>query len=209
MFPFLAVLSMQHPFNKMNQRAFTLIEMITVIAILMIVGVSLTGTIQYFYKTDTFVVQEGTAVQSAQRGLTIAMKNLREASYGDDGSYPIANAATSTITFYADVDGDGGVEKVTYSLSGKTLYRNITNAAGNPPTYIGSTATDTLATYVVSTTTAMFQYYDSTGTILPSPVDVSQVASVVTTMRIDVDPNRAPTTYLLTSTATLRNLRSQ
>ncbi len=194
---------MQHPSS-----GFTLVETLVVIAILMIVGVSITGTIQYFYKTNTFVIQEDTAVQSAQRGITLAMKNLREASYGDDGAYPVASAATSSLTFYADTNGDGDVEKVQLILIGKTLYRVRTTAVGNPPSYTGSIATDTLATYVVATTSPMFQYYDSTGALLSSPVDISQVSSVVSTMRIDVDPNRAPTTYYLSSSATLRNLRS-
>ncbi|MGK4422020.1 PulJ/GspJ family protein, partial [Klebsiella pneumoniae] len=57
-------------------KGFTMVEMLVVIAILMIVGVSITGTIQYFYKTNAFTIQEGTAEQSAQRGITLAMKNL-------------------------------------------------------------------------------------------------------------------------------------
>jgi len=38
---------------------------------------------------------------------------------------------------------------------------------------------------------------------------VSQIASITTTMRIDVDASRAPTTYYLSGSATLRNLRAQ
>ena len=190
-------------------RGFTLIEMLTVIAIFAIVGTALSSMIQYFYRSNDYVLQEQTAVASGRQGLTIAMDNLREASYGDDGSYPISSAATSSMTFYADTNGDGEVEKVNYYISKGTLYRGVVNSTGLPPSYTGQPqATSTLATYIVnSTSTPIFQYYDNTGALLASPIDVSAIASVVTTLKVDVDPNRSPTTYTLIGSATLRNLR--
>ena len=67
------------------------------------------------------------------------MQDLREASYGDDGSYPIAAAASSSVTFYADLNDSGDVQEVTYALSNGTLYRGVTYATGNPPSYAGQT----------------------------------------------------------------------
>jgi type II secretory pathway pseudopilin PulG len=191
-------------------RAFTLIETVVVIAILMIVGLALSSTIVYFYKTNTYVIEEGDAVQSAQTGLIDSMKDLREASYGDDGSYPIASVSTSSITYYADINGDGSDELIRYYLLGQTLYRGVTHSSGNPPSYVGQTqATSTIATYIVNgTSTPIFQYYDNSGNLLSTPVNVSLIASVSTLLRIDVDPNRSPAVYTLTGTATLRNLRS-
>ena len=191
-------------------RGFTLIEMLTVIAILAIVGTALSSMIQYFYRSNDYVLQEQTAVASGRQGLTIAMDNLREASYGDDGSYLIGSAATSTITFYADTNGDGEVEKVNYYISRGTLYRGVVNSVGVPPSYTGQPqATSTLATYIVnSTSTPIFQYYDNTGALLISPINVSAIASIVTTLKVDVDPNRSPTTYTLIGSATLRNVSS-
>lgn len=195
----------------MKQRAhkgFTLIEMITVIAIVSIVGGALSYMIQYFYRTDDYVLQEETAVASGRQGLTTAMQNLRAASYGDDGSYPISSAATSSITFYADVYGTGDVEEVNYYLSKSTLYRGIITATGTPPSYSGQPqSTSTIATYVVnSTSTPIFQYYDSSGNLLSSPINLSLVSSIITTLKIDVDVARAPSTYTLLGSATLRNL---
>jgi type II secretory pathway pseudopilin PulG len=184
--------------------------MLTVIAIISIVGTALSSMIQYFYRTNNYVLQEQTAVANGRQGLSMAMENLREASYGDDGSYPISNVATSSITFYADINGDGEVEKVTYYVLGNTLYRGIVNSTGTPPTYTGQPqATSTLATYVVnSTSTPIFQYYDNQGNLLSSPVNISAIASILTTLKIDIDQSRSPSTYTLIGSATLRNLRS-
>lgn len=191
-------------------QGFTLIEMIVVIAIVTIVGTSLSGIIRYFYRTNDYVLQEETAVANAREGLVASMSNLREASYGDDGSYPIGSAATSSVLFYSDLNGDGSVEKVQYYLSNTTLYRAITYSTSSPPVYTGqSAATSTIASYVVNATSSpIFQYYDDNGTLLTSPINIGSIASILTTLQIDVDTHRSPSTYTLLGSATLRNLRS-
>ena len=203
---------MQHLFKKRTRvpSGFTLVETLVVIALTVLVGVALINMIQYFYRTNDYVLQEGSAVQSARQGLSTAIQDLREASYGDDGSYPIATAATSTVTFYADVNGDGDVEKVQYYLSGTTLYEAVTHSNGTPPSYVGqSAATSTVATYVRnSTSTPIFQYYDDTGALLSSPINISNIALITTNLQIDVDTKRSPSTYSLIGSVTLRNLEN-
>jgi Tfp pilus assembly protein PilV len=213
--------SMEHPHNTIThkdptfglegwtlKKGFTLIETFIVIALTVLVVGALSQMIHYFYVNNDYVLQEGGAVQSASQGLSTAIRALREASYGDDGSYPLASAATSSVTFYADVYGTGDVEEVQDYLSGTTLYQAVTYATGSPPTYVGQPAsTSTIATYVRnSTSTPIFQYYDDTGTLLTQPVNVANIASIMTTLQIDVDPNRSPSVYLLIGSATLRNL---
>jgi type II secretory pathway pseudopilin PulG len=194
--------------QKLSVGGFSLIETVVVIALTALIGGALSSMIQYFYRTNDYVLQEGAAVQNARQGLSTAVQNLREASYGDDGSYPIAAAATSSVTFYADVNGDGHVDKVRYYLSGTTLYRGVTYSAGNPPSYVGQTeGTTTIATYLRNAnSTPIFQYYDNAGALLSAPVNVANIGSITTTLQIDVDPNRSPAVYSLIESATLRNL---
>lgn len=201
---------MQPP-SRNSFQGFTLIEMLVVIAIVSVAGVALSGLIAYFYRANGYVLQETSAVDSAHKGLDTAFEDLREASYGDDGSYPLTTAATSTVTFYSDVDGDGSVEKVRLYLTKGTFYRGVTNAAGNPPSYSGQLESiNTIATYVSNaTSTPIFRYYDANGTELAAPADVSKVGSIATTLQVDLNPNRAPNIFTLTARATLRNLRAQ
>jgi len=192
----------------MKRRGFTLVEMIVVIGILSVVGVALTGMIAYVYKTNTFIFQQSAATDNARRGVESALELIREASYGADGSYPIANAATSTVTFYADADGDGDIEKVRYYLSNGTLYRGLTNPGGSPPGYTGQTeSVVTIASYVQNgTSTPLFHYYDDDGEELSAPADVSHISSVSVVIGVDIDVRRAPVTFTLIGSATLRNL---
>jgi type II secretory pathway pseudopilin PulG len=199
----------QHFKHSGYSRGFTLMETVVVVSLMVVVGGALSSMIQYFYRTNAYVLQESTATQNARQGLTASMQNLREASYGDDGSFPIATAATSTITFYANVNGGTGVQMVRYYILGTTLYRGVTISTGNPPSYGGQPeVTTTIATYVRNTVAMpVFQYYDDTNTLLVAPVNLSLVSSITTTLLIDVDPNRSPNVYTLLGSATLRNLR--
>ena len=195
----------------MSQRAFTLIETIVVVAVTALVMVTLGMMIQYFYRTNEYTLEQSIASGQARQGVESAMTYLREASYGSDGSYPIASAATSTVVFYANVNSSPAIERITYELVGNTLYQAVAEPNGNPPSYANATsATTTIATSVVNgTSTPVFSYYDAAGALLPTPVNIAQVASVKTTLVIDVNVNRAPVAFTLSAAATLRNLKEQ
>ncbi|MDB5237589.1 MAG: hypothetical protein JWL88_691 [Parcubacteria group bacterium] len=190
---------------------FTLIEMLVVISITAAVGLAVTTMIQYFYQKNAYLLEQTDALDNARRTMLDAVRTLREASYGDDGSYPIASAGTSTITFFSDVNNDGSVEKVRYYLSNSTLYRGVTTSTGLPPVYTGQPeAINTVAAYVRNaSSTPLFTYYDNSGAALSATsTNVAQVSSVTISAWIDLNPNRAPNVFNLSETATLRNLRN-
>ncbi|MHB1163265.1 MAG: PulJ/GspJ family protein [Minisyncoccota bacterium] len=195
----------------MTYRAFTLIETLVVIAITALISITLGVLLSYFYKTNEYTLEQSTAVAHARTGIEDAMRYMREASYGSDGSYPVESVSTSSITFYANVNNDVAIERVTYALQGGTLYRTVAEPSGNPPSYVGSSpATTTVATAVVNDpSTPVFRYYDNTGTELTTPVNVAKIASIETTVVIDVNMNRAPVSFTLSGGATLRNLKIQ
>lgn len=187
-------------------RAFTLVETLVVIAVTTLVLVTLSFLLVYFYRTNAYTLEQSTAVEQARRGVEDAMIRIREASYGSDGSYPITNAATSTITFFANINNNPYVEQVVYKLEKGVLYRTVAEPSGNPLTYVGATiATSTIAASVVNDpTTPVFRYFDANGVELSAPADVSKVVSVRTTVVVDVNVNRAPISFTLSGGATMR-----
>lgn len=200
---------MSRPLN--NPEGFTLLEMIMVIAIIMTAGIALIGSIQYFYRSNAFILEQTAALESTRRGHTYTLQNIREASYGDDGSYLITSAATSTMTFHGDIDLDGGVERIRIYLQNGTLYRGITNSTGNPATYAGQTeARETIAQSVRNaTSTPIFTYYNENGAALPYPIVLSSIVSVGVRLDVDLNPVRAPNIFVLMGTTTLRNLPTE
>lgn len=197
----------RHPLRGMS-----LTEAVVVVALTTIVAGALLSSIRYFYLNNAYVFESATSVDQARRGLSTMLHNIREASHADDGNYPIGSAATSTVTFYSDVDADGGIERVKIWRYADTLYKVVTNAGGNPPSYTGQTsATSTIATYLRNaTSTPLFKYYDSTGAQLAttSP-DLSLIRAVAAHIEVDLNPNRAPQVFTLDGKATLRNLKEE
>ncbi len=194
----------------MITKGMTLIEVMTVLAILAVVGVALNSTIVSFYRNNAYLLEETQALNNAHNGLDEMVRAMRQVSYGDDGSYPIANAATSSVTLYSNADGDPGIEKISYFLVGTTLYRTSVNSAGLPPSYAGQPiSTTTLSQYVRNaSTTPLFTYYDASGNQLSATsTPVGSVASIQIRLLDDLNPLRAPNVFILTETATMRNLR--
>jgi len=188
----------------------TLIELLVTIAILTLVSIALMTLIQSFYKDNSYLMEETAALASTRSGVSDAIATIREATYGDDGSYPVASAGTSTITVYADVDDDDAVERVTYRLLDGVLYRTVTDATGYPPSYSHATdATTTIATYVRNTgATPLFTYYDKAGAQLSTTsTPTADISSVQVQLLVDLNPDRAPNVFTLIEKATLRNLQ--
>lgn len=192
-------------------RAFSLLETIVVIAVSTMVMGALSGIIVYFYKTNAYALEQSTAVAHARRGVEDAMHSLRSASYGSDGSYPVEVADENTIVFYANVDSNVDIERVSYLFHDSIFEKLVVSPAGSPPSYGGAPVeSTTVAEDVVNdVSTPVFRYFDKDGLELAQPVDVSLVASVTTTLVVDVNTARAPISFTLQSAATLRNLKSQ
>ncbi len=195
----------------MTNRAFTLIETLVVVALTVVIMLALTFLLQYFYKTNGYAFEQAQAINSARRSTDNAVKDLREASYAADGSYPILIAGTSSITFYADISGTSILERVRYYLIGTSFYRGTTEPAGSPPSYTGQLESVTLVVDNIrnGTTTPIFTYFDSLGVDLGAAPNIGRVSSILVRVMTDVNPLRAPLVYTLTGSATLRNLESQ
>ncbi len=202
----------------MPMRGFTLIEVMTTIAILVVIMMAV-GLFQYDvinYNRSGGVALTNT--QEVQAMLKTMTRELRSMESGADGAYPISAAATSTVTFYADVNHDNLKEKIRYYLGTttstlNTVYRGVINPSGSPATYNSSTETrKILVTGVrVSSTTPLFQYFDGmySGTTTPMtyPLNLTSIRLVKITMPIDTDPNRSPIIRTYTTQAELRNLK--
>lgn len=190
---------------------FTLIEVVVVVTLTALVGVGLLSMIAYFYRSNAFLLEATSATEGASRGVNETLVSLREASYGEDGAFPVAAAATSSITFYADLDRDASIEKVRFYISAGILYRGLTEAAGNPPSYTAQPESiTTIATYVRNgTSTPAFRYFNAAGTELTGAIEVADIRTVRTRFDVDINPLRAPNIITVEGAATLRNLRDE
>ena len=187
----------------------TLIETVVWIAITLSAMLAITTSVQYFYRTNAYTVEQAAAITSAQRGIESMVKTIREAAYASDGAYPIISLATSSISFYADIDDDPFIERLRFFIQGGALYRGVIDPSGDPPVYTNPEVISEISEYVRNNAQNVdaFQYYDLDGNLMTDFSDILEVRFVETTVVVNINPNRMPNQFTLRSTAALRNLR--
>ncbi len=192
-----------------SEAGITLLEVLVSITIFTLALFSIVSSVQYFYRTNTYAIEQSSAVSSAQRGVESMVKTMREAAYASNGAYPIVSIAANDISFYADVDDDPFIERVRYYVSGTTLYRDVTDPSGDPPTYGVAQTSSVISETVrnIEQNVATFRYYDGNGGLISDYSRIAYVRFIAMSIVVNVDPNRLPNQLTLQSTAALRNLK--
>jgi len=206
---------MEKKFNP-NQKfttGFTLIEVLIAIFVFGVMMVAITAFQKNVFSLNRFLSRQLSAEQDAQYLARTVIKEFRTMSPSSNGAYPIVTAATSTITFFTNIDADSAKERVRYFISGTELRRGIVQPTGNPAVY--DTATETFSTLVHdivnSGSSNLFTYYDTNyngaGAALPSPIAVASVRLIKVTIVVDANPLDSPPPFTVTSQVSLRNLK--
>jgi len=198
---------------------FSLIEVVIALTIALgVISVAMMLMIESNRLTN-FIIDQSSAISTADASLSILTKNLRETTDGADGSYAISQASGNSLTFYANVDSDPETELVAFYLSDTNLMETITQPTNpnNPPIhYLSSNSTTKIAAHGIVNGTytgnAIFTYYsntypaDTTTNPLVEPVDVSAITLVRVHLDVDVNPVRIPDTHTVETFVELRNL---
>lgn len=191
---------------------FSLFEVILAIGIASILVVI---AVRFGAVLGTLGTSIGNQVQTGQEvilGVQTLTNDIRAMTISSSGSYPIESAATSSFTFYSDVDKDSIVERVRYFFGTSTLQRGIIQPSGDPLVYSTSSEIVMTAIQRVTVNQSIFDYFDSsyTGSQSPitSPVDTLAVRIVRPTLAVNVGSATSSRITKFIPTITIRNLRS-
>lgn len=197
----------------LRSRGFTLIEVVTSIVVLVSIMIAVSAfqfnVLNYNNSSKVALIN----TQDAQSLLKVMSRELRSMEPSSNGSYPIAAAATNTVTFFTDLDADGTKEQIRYYIATTSLYRGIIKPTGSPLTYVaGNETRKILATGIRnSSATPMFEYFNSsyagTTTPLTYPLNIPVIRLVRVSLTIDSDPNKSPVVRTFTTQSALRNLK--
>ncbi len=199
--------------SRIRSRGFSLIEILVAVGIL---GVIMIVVSQFQVNIIGYNKSSSDSLQSAQDArsiLRVMVKELRSAKPGSNGSYPIVQAATSSVTFFSDIDADGQQEQIRYFISSTLLQKGTIKPTGSPLAYSSAQETFSTLAYNIknATSSSLFEYFDNaysgTSSPLTAPVNVTDVRLVKINLMIDADPNRSPIPRLYTSQVMLRNLK--
>lgn len=195
-----------------SKRGFTLIETLVFITIFTVIIIAIVSSINYVYRGQRYSFETADATRSARLGIEQAVQDIRETAYSDIGDYPTVEMATSSFTFFSDVDRDSKIERIRYFLDSETLKRGELESVNDPPEYL-------LVNEVVSTVSnhvrnealvvPLFTYYDKDGAEMGDLNLITEVAFVLARLVINLEPERAPNDFELRSSAALRNITTQ
>jgi prepilin-type N-terminal cleavage/methylation domain-containing protein len=199
--------------KSLFKNGFTLVEVMVTITIMTLIMVAVSA---FQYNVINFNRSAGVSLnntQEVQSLMKVMARELRSMVPGSNGAYPISVAATSTVSFFADPDGDGLKDQIRYYVATTTLFRGIIKPTGSPLTYVpGNETIKILATGIVnSSTTPMFEYFTSayagTSTALTYPLNIPIIRLIKVNLTIDTDKNKSPNVRTYSTQTTLRNLK--
>jgi len=201
--------------KKSKRSGFTLIELVISLSILAVLSIVLVTIQSDIFFVNGFLNESFTAYRDAQFAMTLIVPHLRSTTQSNVGGFALQITSPNSLAFYSNVDSDSLRERVHYFLQGNTLMQSIVKPMGEPLTYSTTTATESLRPIlrnIISTSTPIFSYYDSTyaGTSSPltHPVSPSEVRLIGVSLIVDQDPLRLPPPITISSQVNLRNLRT-
>ncbi len=190
----------------------TLIETVVFLAIFSVIVIAIVSSIRFVYRGQRYSFETADATRSARLGIEQAIQDIRETAYSDIGDYPVVAMATSSITFFSDVDRDTKIERIRYYIENDMLKRGELEAVNDPPEYLpANEVVSTIAPYVRNEPLGvpLFTYYDKSGAEMADLADVTSVSFILARLVINIEPSRAPNDFELRSSAALRNIISQ
>ena len=190
----------------------SVIEILVAVFLVAVIGVAISRFQFDIFRVTNSVSSNLTAQDEARRALRRMIAEIRRATPSNTGSYPIAAAATSSVTFFSDIDGDLLKEQVRYYMSGTTLRKGVIKPTGSPLAYSGSEVLSTVVYNVRnSTSSPIFFYYDTnydgTTASLSYPPNIASIRLIKVSLSIDSDILRPPTAMNVTTQISLRNLK--
>lgn len=202
---------MNHYHRNFNS-GFSVIEVLVGIFILTLIGIAVYSFQKDVFSLNRIISDSLTAQDEARRVLKTISADIRTASPSSLGSYAIVQTATSSFTFYSNIDNDPYKERVRYFLDGTTLKKGVIKPSGTPLTYNpANEVVSELIHDVANATISIFSYYDTNydGTTEPlvEPIDTAAVRLVKITIVIDKDPQQPPGSTTLTTQISMRNMK--
>lgn len=197
---------------NLQSPGFTLVETIVVVSIYTIMTLVIYTSIFNIYRSNSYTIEQSYEVDQARRGLQTWLTDVREMTYADDGTFPVAIMEAHRLGFYSDIDKDNTVEYVEYQLSTTTLFKRTYEPTGYPPVYnlVTPTKTEILSEYVQNAlqSTSTFKYFNDAGGQLVAPSSLlTDVRYLEAQAIVNIDPLRSPGEFLLRSGVTPRNLK--
>ncbi len=202
-------------FPKNLKGGVTLVELLVSVGIFLIIAIFIASFQRDIFSFNTHIQKDLNAQIEGRRAVVSMVKEMREMSPSSLGSYAIAQAATSSVTFYSNIDADAYKEQIRYYVQGGKLLKSVIKPSGSPLVYNAGSAvvTTVVSDFGNGTSTPLFQYYDSnysgTSTPLSVPINIASVKLIKFSILLNRKSSQAQSNIplSLTSQVVPRNLK--
>ncbi|MBI5229733.1 MAG: prepilin-type N-terminal cleavage/methylation domain-containing protein [Candidatus Magasanikbacteria bacterium] len=199
-------------FEIFNSSGFTLLEVLVAMGLFIMIITGVTSFITMTFKSNDIIYTQLSAQKDARSALSGMVKEVRNADSSSIGSYLIDTAASSTLSFYSDINSDTFRERVRYFVSGNLLKKGVMSPSGTPLTYNPANEVVTTVAHDLIPNSQPFQYFDATYNgngvgFLAQPVNVTDARYIRITIVIDQKPNVAPVPLTASTEVEIRNLK--
>ncbi|MFT5036631.1 MAG: type II secretory pathway pseudopilin PulG [Candidatus Azotimanducaceae bacterium] len=203
--------SLSHMKNRADASGMTLVEVIFVVALFSMLMFVISDSVDTLYKANENTISQAYQIDSAQRGIGVFVKDLREMTFADNGAYPVVILEEHILGFYSDIDQDDSVEYIEFELVATTTFvKRIYNASSTSGTGYETTPDETIviSRYIQNSeqATSTFYYFDNAGNQVVGAAAAADVRYITARLIVDIDPSREPKEFILRSSAALRNL---
>jgi len=199
----------------MNNKGFTIIELIVVIAVASILMILVSNMLLSVLSGSNQQFLAMTNVDQAVNISTKFINDLRNATNGVDGSFPLYLADANQIIFYSNVGATGNASnRIRYYLSGTTLYRGVVVPTGTPLTYnLASEVVKPVQIDVSNGANPIFTYfngdYSGIESPLTQPVNINNVKYIKMTLIILKNTVKdSNSTFSVSAGGVIRNLKT-
>ncbi len=199
--------------TRVPEKGFTLVELVVTIGIIAIISSALAVFVVDNYRFQSRTLTEGQSFGEAQRAVDQMKREIRGATEGENGAFPIAGAGSQTLTVYTDYDYDGDIEQVRYYVDSNILYRGVTEPQATAEVYPpGQEVAEVITRNVANGATPIFSYYTDTysGSEPPmDPVVEPNVRIIRLYLVVDTTPGDETGQYIVDTLVNVRNLATQ
>jgi Tfp pilus assembly protein PilW len=194
--------------DAVYKRGLSLVETVVTIAMATFAIIAIGSFTITFYRDHAYAIEQAFAVNSARKGVDRMVRDIREASFSDEGDFPIVSIGPYDIVFFSDIDHDDMIERVRFTLNSGTLFRGQAESAGMPSEYPVDDDSETIVSDYVRNEAyghTLFRYYDKEGIEITDYGQIMDVTFVTVDMIVNINPDRLPRDFSLRSSASLRN----
>jgi len=198
-----------------NQKGYTLIEMLVTIGIFSLAMTAASYFAYAGFRYYNFILHQAAITNALQSSINVMSKEIREMSQADSGAFALETAEDNEIMFYADIDDDDDVERISYFKDGNCLNKGSTEPSGEPATYPNENEVIEEINCNLDNTAEepVFEYYDNypdASSLLATPAEVNEVKVVKIFLRFSVQGKQPlPTSKTVSLFVTPRNINQE